>query len=127
MAIKFQVIERGQPGVAGGGEKKYYASTVSSGELTLEDMTALIEESSTVSGADIRAVLYAMVSTMTKSLAKGEIVRLGDLGSLRMSISSDPSDTENKVSASNIRGVKTVFTPGAKLKDAMKVMKYEKI
>jgi len=33
MAIKFKVIERGQPGVPGGGEKKFYASAVMAGEL----------------------------------------------------------------------------------------------
>ena len=34
MAIKFSVIQRGQPGIVGGGEKKYYASSQASGELT---------------------------------------------------------------------------------------------
>lgn len=126
MAIKFKVIERGEPGVLGGGEKKYYASAVSSGEKSLEDMTAMIEEASTVSGADIRAVLYAMVSIAGRTLADGQIVRLGDLGSLRMSISSNASETAEKVTSSNIKGVKAVFTPGPKLKDTMKLMKYEK-
>lgn len=68
MAIKFNVIERGEPGVTGGGTKKYYASTKSSGEMTLNKLTNSIEKVSTVSGADIRAVLYAMVDVM-KSLA----------------------------------------------------------
>jgi hypothetical protein len=34
MAIKFKTIQRGQPGVAVGGEKKFYASAVSDGEVT---------------------------------------------------------------------------------------------
>jgi predicted histone-like DNA-binding protein len=127
MAIQFRVIERGQPGVEGGGEKKFYATAVSSGETTLEDITALIEEASTVSGADIRAVLYAMVSIADRSLSSGQIVRLGDLGSLRMSISSDAADSADKVTSSTIKGVKTIFTPGPRLKDAMKLMKFEKV
>lgn len=56
MAIKYKVIQRGQPGVTGGGDKKYYASANVTGTQTLEDLTELIELSSTVSGADIRAV-----------------------------------------------------------------------
>ncbi|MGV4502145.1 HU family DNA-binding protein, partial [Ornithobacterium rhinotracheale] len=32
MPIKYKVIERGQPGVKGGGDKKYYASPNMSGE-----------------------------------------------------------------------------------------------
>jgi len=127
MSIKFKVIERGEPGVVGGGTKKFYATAVSSGEMSLEEATAAIEESSTVSGADIRAVLYALVSLMSKSLAKGEIVRLGDLGSLRMSVSSKAEAAADDVASSSITGVKTIFTPGPRLKDAMKLMKYEKI
>jgi hypothetical protein len=57
MAIKYKVIKRGQPGVTGGGEQKYYASAKVTGTETHEDLTELIELSSTVSGADIRAVL----------------------------------------------------------------------
>lgn len=97
MTVKFKVIEKGQPGVAGGGEKKFYATVVSSGEISLEEMTSMIEEISTVSGADIRAVLYAMVSVASRSLSSGQIVRFGDLGSLRLSISSDAAETPEKV------------------------------
>jgi len=46
--------------VPGGGEKKFYASANPSGEMTLTGLTKFIEKISTVSGADIRAVLYVM-------------------------------------------------------------------
>jgi len=81
---KFKVIERGHPGVPGGGEKKFYASANPSGEMTLTGLTKSIEKISTVSGADIRAVLYAMVDVMQDALANGQIVRLGEPGSLRV-------------------------------------------
>lgn len=61
MSIQIKSVERGQPGVAGGGVKKYYASPVHDREVSLEGMTKAIEKTSTVNGADIRAVLYAMV------------------------------------------------------------------
>ena len=57
MPLKFKVIEKAQPGVLGGGEKKFYASPVLDGEMTLSGLTKSIEKISTVSGADIRAVL----------------------------------------------------------------------
>jgi len=89
MLIKFKVIEKGQPGLAGGGdEKKYYASPIMDGELSLAGLTTAIEKICTVSGADIRAVLYAMVDVLIDNLAKGTIVRLGDLGSIRVTLSS---------------------------------------
>ncbi len=126
MAIKFKVIQRGKPGVVGGGEKKHYASVKISGEKTLAGLTREIEKISTVSGADIRAVLYAMVDVMETSLSNGEIVRLGDLGSLRVSVSSEGKDTEKEVTAHTIKKARTIFTPSVKLKTALNNLKFEK-
>jgi hypothetical protein len=86
MSIQIKSVERGQPGVAGGGTKKYYASPVHGKEITLEGLTKAIEKTSTVNGADIRAVLYAMVEEAVAGLEDGRIIRLGDLGSLRITL-----------------------------------------
>jgi predicted histone-like DNA-binding protein len=126
MTIKYNVIEKGQPGVAGGGEKKFYASTLTNGEMTLTKLTKNIEKISTVSGADIRAVVYAMVDVMKDALADGQIVRLGDLGSLRISLSSHPEETAEDVNANSIKSAKTIFTPGKELKEMLKILEYEK-
>ena len=126
MSVTFNVVERAQPGVAGGGEKKFYASAVSSGELTLKKLTKQIEKISTVSGADIRAVVYAMVDVMRDALADGQIVRLGDLGSLRVSISSNAEETAEAVNANTIKGARTIFTPGKDLKETLKILEYQK-
>ena len=69
MSVKYKVIERGQPGVVGGGNKKYYPSVVSSGEKNLDDITKDVEKISTVSGADIRATLYALIDVAKSALS----------------------------------------------------------
>ena len=79
MAIQIKSVERGQPGIAGGGVKKYYASPVHDREITLEGLTKAIEKTSTVNGADIRAVLYAMVEEAVNGLADGRIIRRGGI------------------------------------------------
>ena len=126
MSIKYKIIERGQPGVTGGGVKKYYASPVMNGELTLADLIKAIEKICTASGADIRAVLYALVDVSIDELAKGTIVRLGDLGSLRVSLSSEGKDTAEEVNANAIRSTSVIFTPGTRIKDMLSVTKYQK-
>lgn len=126
MTVKFNVIERGQPGVAGGGEKKYYASASSNGELTLPGLTKEIEKISTVSGADIRAVIYAMVDVMKTAIADGKIVRLGELGSLRVTISSNGEVSADKVTSRSIKSAKAVFTPGKDLKESLNNLTYQK-
>ncbi|MDX9883752.1 MAG: DNA-binding protein [Prolixibacteraceae bacterium] len=126
MPVKFNVIQKGQPGVVGGGEKKYYASACSSGELTLTGLTKRIEKISTVSGADIRAVVYAMVDVMVDSLSEGQIVRLGELGSLRIGISSEGKASEKEVTASSISGTRVIFTPGKDIKGMLANLTFEK-
>ncbi|MGP2570715.1 HU family DNA-binding protein [Ornithobacterium rhinotracheale] len=127
MPIKYKVIQKGQPGVAGGGEKKYYVSANLVGEKTLAGLTKEIEKISTVSGADIRAVLYALVDVMQTSLEEGNAVRLGELGSMRVSISSEGKSKEEEVTAASIKGAKVIFTPGKDLKKMLNNLTYEKL
>lgn len=127
MPVKFKVISKAQPGVAGGGIKKFYASANAVGEATLEDLTSEIEKISTVSGADIRGVLYAMVDVITNKLADSEIVRLGELGAFQVSISSEGHEKEEDVKASSIKGGKILFRPGSKLRNMLKTLTYKKV
>ncbi|MBN1112148.1 MAG: hypothetical protein JXA53_04460 [Bacteroidales bacterium] len=126
MSIKYNIIEKGKPGVVGGGEKKFYANAVTSGELSLEDLIKGVEKISTVSGADISAVIYGLVDFMQASLADGKIVRLGKLGSLRVSISSNGEDSADKVTSRSIKGAKALFTPGKDLKFILNNLTYQK-
>lgn len=126
MAITYKVTERGEPGVAGGGTKKYYATIVITGENDIEDLIKAIEKISTASGADIRAVLYALVDVATTELANGNIVRLADMGSLRMSLRSEGLPTAEKVDSTAIKGSKILFTPGKRLKEMQQTLKFKK-
>jgi predicted histone-like DNA-binding protein len=126
MAIKYKVIERGQPGVVGGGVKKYYAIPVMDGEMNMAEITRSIEKLCTVTGADILAVLYALVDVAIENLSNGTILRLGELGSLRMSISSSGEPKVEDVRASSIKGSSVIFTPGTRIKDMIAAAKYQK-
>jgi predicted histone-like DNA-binding protein len=127
MSIQIKVIERGQPGVQGGGVKKYYAKPVHGREISLDGLTKGIEKTSTVSGADIRAVLYAMVEEAVAGLSEGRIIRLGDLGSLRITISSEGRNTPEEVTATAVKKAGVIFTPGKKLQEMLKAAKYTKV
>jgi len=94
--------------------------------LSLAGLTKAIEKICTVSGADIRAVLYAMVDVAVDSLADGTIVRLGDLGSLRATISSEGKDTAQEVNANAIRSTSVIFTPGTRIKEMLATAKFQK-
>lgn len=111
----------------GGGEKKYYASANVTGEVSIEGLTKRIEKISTVSGADIRAVLYALVDVSVGEMSDGKVVRLGDLGYFRVSISSEGVDSEKEVTSDIIKGGRVIFTPGKEIKNMLKNLTYQKM
>jgi predicted histone-like DNA-binding protein len=127
MAIQIKATERGQPGIKGGGVKKFYASPVQGREMTLEGLTRAIERKSTLSGADIRAVLYAMVEQAADGLSEGRIIRLGYLGSLRITLSSEGRNSAEEVTASAVKKAGVIFTPGTKLQTMLKTAKFKKV
>ena len=126
MPVKIKAIAKGQPGVPGGGDKKYYASPVMDGEMDLNALTKAIEKISTVSGADIRAVLYALVDVSIDGLSRGAVVRMGELGNLRVTLSSEGRATPEEVNASSVKKAGIIFTPGAHLKEMLKTIKFVK-
>ena len=70
--------------------------------------------------------MYAVVDVITDDLANGLIVRIGDLGSLRMSFSSEGFATEAEVSSNAVKNTKIIFTPRPKLKTMQQTLKFEK-
>ena len=126
MSVQYNIIQRGEPGVAGGGTKKYYASALTASTIGIDELTREIAKLSTVNGADISAVLHGIVEVLPELLSKGNSVQLGDLGYFRVSISSNPSDSEEEVSAGNIRGSKVLFRPGNKIGAMLKALTFKK-
>ena len=80
-----------------------------------------------MNGADIRAVLYAMEEEIVKGLSDGRIIRLGDLGSLRITLSSEGKETADEVSAASVKKAGVIFTPGRKVHEMLKRAKYTKV
>ena len=125
MSIKFNVIDKRNPADPEA-PNKYYASSFMTGKMGIEELTSRVEKISTVSGADIRAVLYAIVDVVPEIMSEGNSVTIGDLGAFRISISSEGSETPEKVTSTNIRSSKILFTPGKKFKTMLKTLTYSK-
>ena len=123
--IKYKAVGRKKPG-AKNSPLKYYASTVLDGEVGLLDICQEIERISTVSEADIMAVLTSLVSVVPEKLVNGKIVRLGDLGSFRPSIGSNGMEKESEVAISSIKSNKILFKPGKRMMKVMKGADYKK-
>ncbi|WP_423129138.1 HU family DNA-binding protein [Gaoshiqia sp. Z1-71] len=127
MAIDYKVIEKGQPGVVGGGEKKFYAQIVYGKEVTVDELVKEIEKFSALSEADIRGVIVALENVIQDKLAQSRIIRLEKLGSLYPAISSKGEEKEKDVDAETIRKASVNYRPGKRILETLKAAGFSKV
>lgn len=126
MPVKYNVVERKNL-LKKEAAPKFYASAKADGEVTLKAISKEISGgSTTVSDTDVLAVLNDLTKILTKHLAEGRIVKLGDFGNFQITLTSEGAETAEKFNASLIKGNKIQFRPGADLREMLKAVKYEK-
>lgn len=127
MAIKYRSILKGEPGVPGGGVKKYYASLVLGDEVSVDELVKEIEKFCTVTEPDIVAVIAAMEYVVETQLCNSRHVRFNRLGTIYPRLSSKGVDTEEEVVDSLIYRKGLRYHAGKKLKDALKMATLQKV
>ena len=123
--LKYKLIERGLPNDPTA-PKKFYATNVSQGKKTLNAIGKDIADISSLSRGDIQNVLLNLVDQIPKYLLDGQSVNLGEVGTMRISYSSEGVSSEAEFSTSLIKNVKIIFTPGPAIKKALESAKFEK-
>ena len=123
MAITYAIKKTKNPNGAEGTEY-FHAQAIKSGELTLEKIAKRINNSTTVTQTDCRAVLMSMKDHIIEALTEGQVVVLDDLGRFQVSIqgkcytAEDMADKEF-LASSKITGHKIVFRPDVALRKAV--------
>jgi predicted histone-like DNA-binding protein len=125
MTVKFNIVERGNPGKPEA-PKKYYPSIQSSGRVTTRELAEMAAERSTLSTMDMMAAIEGFLAIIPQQLAKGNIVELGDFGSYWLKTTSAGAETADEVRANQIVNVLPRFNPGRKFKDMLKTIEYVK-
>lgn len=95
---------------------KFYAQLVPVTPISLEKIAKNIERRSTVSSSDVKAVLDALEFEIMSALEDGKSVRLGDLGSFRLTIGGKGADSPEEFSTELIERVNVRFHPSKKMK-----------
>lgn len=101
------------------GDIKYYAQIAPQNYVDLDAITEAISNECTLTEHDIKAVLSALQEQVLLNLRSGNTVRLGDLGSFRLTLSSKYSDTAEEVSVDNIKALHVRFTKSARLNQTL--------
>ena len=102
----------------------FHGQAIKTGELTLEKLAKRINNSTTVTQADCRAVLVSMKDHIVEALTEGQVVVLDDLGRFQVTLQGKcyPAEALNDKEFSPsamIKGHKIVFRPDAALKKAV--------
>ena len=106
---------------------KFYAQAQARGEAGIREISQRIQQMCTVTRADVMAVLIALEDVVAEALTNGEIVRLGELGSLQVSLSGEGSEDAESFNDSLIKKAKILFRGGKTLQNAMTTLKYEQV
>ncbi|MEG0039637.1 MULTISPECIES: HU family DNA-binding protein [Bacteroides] len=126
ITIPYSVVPRKNP-LKKDDPAKYYAQAQASGELDFEEMCEAITNRSTCTETDVRAAIAGIIYEAKRALKAGRIVRLGDLGSLQMGLSSSGVAVKKEFSVSLIKRARINFRPGKALTDMTKVLVYTRV
>jgi len=127
MAIRYKPILISQPGVKGGGIRKYFAKSIASGVTSIEKLATYISRASTFNFFEVICALNILVEYICLQLIEGNIVRLYPLGSLRIEIRSEGKENKEDVNASCIKEAHIVFIPSERVRKMLKNLDYKKI
>ena len=106
---------------------KYYAQAQARGDVSIREMAERIQSSCTVHKSDVYAVLVALEDVIAEAIQNGEIVRLGELCTLQVSLSGKGALTEDDYDTSLIKKSKIIFRPGRVLSNALAGLQFTKV
>ena len=103
----------------------FHGQAIKTGELTLEKLAKRINNSTTVTQTDCRAVLLSMKEHIAEALTEGQVVVLDDLGRFQVTLqgkcyNAETLADEEFLPSAYIKGHKIVFRPDARLKEEVR-------
>lgn len=104
---------------------KWYPQAVTVGKpVTTKEVADRLAQISTVSRSDVYAVLMDLAGVLADYMAQGRSVKIDGLGTFyyTLTASGNGVDSEDKVNASQITGVRVRFIPEATRKSGMRSM-----
>jgi len=125
-SVTYSVVPRRNPSEKGT-PPKFYAQAQARGDVSLRDMAERIQTSCTVHKSDVYAVLVALEDVVAEAIQNGEIVRLGDLCTLQVSLSGKGALSEEEYDTSLIKRAKINFRPGPTLSNALSSLSFSKV
>ena len=125
-SVTYSVVPRINP-TEKSAPPRYYAQAQARGDVSIREMAERIQATCTVHKSDVYAVLVALEDVIAEAIQNGEIVRLGELCTLQVSLSGKGAMTEEEYTTSLIERTKINFRPGKILANALASLNYTKV
>ena len=126
MALNYSVALRPNPQDKEAAPKAYATAQIN-GELSLKQLSRRVASQTTVSRADVVAVLTATVENLLEALQEGKQVDFGELGKFRLQIVSEGTNTLAEFTSTNIKKVNIQYIPGADLKSIFAGLEFQPV
>lgn len=126
MPLNYSVALRANP-LDKDAAHKAYAKAQINGELSLKQLSKRVASQTTVSRADVVAVLISTVDNLLDALQEGKQADFGEQGKFRLQILSEGAETLADFTADNILGVNIQFIPGEDLKKIFAGMEFQPV
>ena len=125
-SVTYSVVPRINPSEKSA-PPRYYAQAQARGDVNVREMAERIQSTCTVHKSDVYAVLVALEDVIAEALQNGEIVRLGDLCTLQVSLSGKGAMTEEEYTTDLIKKSRVNFRPGPVLANALASLSFSKV
>jgi predicted histone-like DNA-binding protein len=123
--MKYKLIKRKNPqDPASPG--KWYATPVNDGRVAQQEIAVDIVNLSSLSRGDVSNVINSVIDTIPRYLIINKSVSLGELGTFRISFSSEGVDDPKDFTVDKISGIRILFVPSTELKKKLENMHFER-
>ncbi|MBS3992682.1 MAG: DNA-binding protein [Bacteroidetes bacterium] len=119
MSIRYRITQRKNT-IQQSSEVLHIMQAVTTGTVDLETISYEISQESTLSRADIYAVLIALGGKLQQHLADGKMVDLGDLGKYRIGFKGVAEKDRSQLSVKRIKRFYLNYQPSLCLKHWLK-------
>ncbi|NLJ00386.1 MAG: DNA-binding protein [Bacteroidales bacterium] len=124
--MKYKLIQKANP-LEPETQRKWYASAVKRGTINNYQLSKGIASKSSLTRGAVMNVIENMVDEIPRYLVDGYSVNLNNLGTLRLSLSSEGVNEPGDFIAENIKNTRVVFTPSPEFKKMLEKIDFKEV
>jgi predicted histone-like DNA-binding protein len=118
MGLFYKKVQRGNPSNPAA-PKLWYPVLKSVGLIKEKEVAKFLADETTLNPKEAEMSVYQLFKVIIRLLLDGHTVQLGDLGSFRLIVRGEGSETEAEVNAGKIKSVHIHFTASGDLREQL--------